>query len=393
MKILAITSGYPDSTYTIKKLFVHDQNIAFIEEGCLVEVLNLNAIEESLDGEIYQSIKVYKLKKSANNLLKVFHNLKQLKKIFSNKKYDLVLYNGLATNQFLFFSFFKSISTQTACLVLGSDGMLDSKNIFRNLIRKIILKKLDWIFPISNFTDTVVGDLEGRTDKTAQKSVIAYCGFNPKKFTNVLKQTKKELRIKYDIPQDTYVVLTVCDLIPRKGVDILVRAMVEYAKKDKNFIHIIIGQGEDKEKILNYAKEHNILNNIRQIDYIADDYELVEYYRVSDVYCMLSKTFYNPPASEGFGTSYVEASYMGIPVIGGNNGGTSSSIKHNFTGYLVDPYSLNCYLDVSHYLLVLQTDKEEYERLSKNGQYMASKEFTWNDNVKTIIKTIKESKK
>jgi len=104
---------------------------------------------------------------------------------------------------------------------------------------------------------------------------------------------------------------------------------------------------------------------------------------------MVSKTFYNPPNCEGFGISYIEASYLGIPVIGGNNGGSTTAIMHNFTGYLVDPYSKSCYLDIANYLKILNEDKQEYMRLSKNGKFFVLEEFTWSKNIEKILNKVK----
>ncbi len=387
MKILVVTSGYPDVN-SIKKLFAHEQNIAFMEKGCLVEVVNMNANIENINGEIYDKVRVYKLLSAKNNLLKIFTNLKNLKNNFSGKYYDLVIFNGLATNQTLYLKFFKSISSKQAVIVHGTDGVPD-KNILKNILRRHILKNMDWIFPVSNYTDTILSCLEKRTNESAKKTRVVYNGCDTSKFLNVLKVDKNILRKKFKIEEDTFVILTVCDLIPRKGIDILLKAIAVYAKDNQNYLHVIIGRGEEKENLVNYAKELDIYNHIRFIDYLEDSADVAKYYGVSDVYCMVSKNVYNPPGVEGFGISYIEASYIGVPVIGGSNGGTTTAVKHNFTGYLVDPYSESCYLDIANYLTLLDNDKNEYKRLSENGKKMVLEEFTWKHNVEKILEIVK----
>lgn len=386
MKILSITSGYPDKEYRVKKIFAHEQNKEFQKQGCEINVINLGATTNITEN--FEGIDVLKVKKSGNNLLKIFKNIQLIKKHLKSKKFDLVLFNGLAANQYFYLKYFKSITRKTAIIVHGTDGMLE-KSWLKNYLKRRFLKKVDYIFPVSHYTDTLVAHLEKRTDKSAKKSKVVYNGINPSKFSDVLNISKEELKKEFGIKKETFVILTVCDLIERKGIDILIKAVAHFSKKNKDFLHIIIGKGDKKASLIEQAKQLNIIENIKFIDYIEKDEELVKYYKLADVYSMLSKTTYNKPATEGFGISYIEASYLGVPVIGGNNGGTTTAVQHNFTGFLVDPYSEQSYKDVSNYLNLLKNNREEYNRLSKNGIFMVEKEFTWKKNVEKILKLIK----
>jgi phosphatidylinositol alpha-1,6-mannosyltransferase len=330
---------------------------------------------------------VFKFGKTNNNIIKVVKLQLTLKSLFKNKSYDLILFNGLSANQYFYLSFLKSISKCTAVIVHGSDGMI-VKSLLKNYLRRKFLQKVDFIFPVSHYTDILVSHLEKRTNDSAQKSKVICNGVNKDKFRSIKDKTKNEIRAEFNISKDKFVILTVCDLIERKGVDILIKALGEYKKYDENFLHIIIGRGDQVDILKNYSKEVGIDKNILFIDYVKNDSDLVKYYKLCDVYCMVSKTYYNPPNCEGFGISYIEASYLGIPVIGGDNGGPTTAIKHNFTGYLVDPYSENCYLEISNYLNVLSKDKVEYERLSNNGKLVVSRDFTWGKNVSKILNIV-----
>lgn len=386
MKILSISSGYPDKNYRVKKIFAHEQNLEFKKQGCHIDVINLGADRNQI--EIYEGITVYKYLKAGNNLFKIYKIINKLKKQINNKDYDLVLFNGLATNQYFYLKYIKNISKKVAVIVHGTDGMID-KSSLKNYIRRKFLKQVDYIFPVSNYTDTLVAYLERRTNKSASKSKVIYNGINVDKFLSVIALSKENIRNEFHINKNVFVILTVCDLIERKGVDILIDAIANFSKKNKDFLHIIIGRGDQEKTLKTKVKTFGLQNNIQFIDYIAKDNDLVKYYKLADVYCMLSKTIYDVPACEGFGISYIEASYLGLPVIGGNNGGPTSAIQHNFTGYLVDPYSKDCHLDVSNYLSILKNDKKEYIRLSNNGQIAVNKEFTWTKNVSKILKIIK----
>ena len=44
---------------------------------------------------------------------------------------------------------------------------------------------------------------------------------------------------------------------------------------------------------------------------------------------------------EGFGIAYVEAAQLGIPSLGGKDGGASDAIQHNKTGLICDGNNLD----------------------------------------------------
>lgn len=388
MRILCVSSGYPDKKNRVKKIFAHEQNLEFVKQNHHVEVINLGSEVAVSQFEFYEGIKVFKFQRTNSNIFKVLMMKCVLKRVLKNEKYDLILFNGLAANQYFYLNFFKSISNCVAVIVHGTDGMIE-KNIFKNYLKNKFLKKTNLVFPVSQFTDTLVAHLGKRTNITASKYQIISNGVNEDKFSSIKEGKKEQIREEFNIPKNKFVILTICDLIERKGVDILIKALSEYAKYNNDFLHIIIGRGNQDNILKNYAKELKLDKNILFIDYVENDRDLVKYYKLSDVYCMVSKTYYNPPNSEGFGISYIEASYLGIPVIGGNNGGSTTAIKHNFTGYLVDPYLDTCYLDIASYLILLHQDREEYERLSANGKLMVSRDFTWSKNVTKISNIVK----
>ena len=385
MKILSFTSGYPDKENRVKKIFAHEQNLEFKRQGHEVIVINVGAPETLFEN--FEGIDVYKYMKSGNNLLKLYKTLLEIKKQFKNKYFDLVLFNGLAANQYIFLNFLKSISNKVAVIVHGTDGMI-SKNLLKNSIRRKFLKNVNFIFPVSYYTDTLVAHLEKRTNKSASKSIVVPNGINVDKFSDVVTISENNLRNEFKIDQGSFVVLTVSDLIERKGIDILIDAIKIFYETNKKIKHIIIGRGDQAILLKEKVAKLNLNHIVEFIDYVADDKQLVKYYKLCDVYCMVSKTLYDKPACEGFGISYIEASYLGKPVIGGDNGGTTTAIKHNFTGYLVNPYSKECSKDIANYLSILQKDKKEYNRTSNNGKLAVNREFTWKQNVSRILKII-----
>ena len=85
MRILSVTSGYPNKINRVKKIFTHEQNLEFSNIGCYVEVINLGAESTVKEPEIYEGIPVFKLSKTGNNILKVLKLKKLLCNLLKNK--------------------------------------------------------------------------------------------------------------------------------------------------------------------------------------------------------------------------------------------------------------------------------------------------------------------
>ena len=73
---------------------------------------------------------------------------------------------------------------------------------------------------------------------------------------------------------------------------------------------------------------------------------------------------------EGFGLTVSEALWKMRPVIGGNTGGIPLQIIHKVTGFLV-----NTPEEAAHYTLYLLRNKEERERLGRNGREHVRRNF------------------
>ena len=75
---------------------------------------------------------------------------------------------------------------------------------------------------------------------------------------------------------------------------------------------------------------------------------------------------------EGFGISYLEAAFFGIPSIASNIGGTLEAVLHNSTGKIINNIE-NLYKTIRELLL----DNEQRKILGKNAQKRAIDEFSW----------------
>jgi glycosyltransferase involved in cell wall biosynthesis len=156
-----------------------------------------------------------------------------------------------------------------------------------------------------------------------------------------ITMTKEEIRNKWNIPNDKYVVLIVCNLIDeyadkyivnRKGIDAQLIAFKQFNEKYKNsllFIHSTKYKYDNSLYPLGdlICKLEFTQDNFFWNKNILSEIELHELYKMSDILLNCTK-------SEGFGVPILEAQYYNINVI--TNHFTSMK-EHNFQDNVVEP--------------------------------------------------------
>lgn len=111
-----------------------------------------------------------------------------------------------------------------------------------------------------------------------------------------------------------------------KGHDVLLEVM---CKLDESFIWIVSGEGDDRYRLIEKAKEYGLSNRVHFLGRVGIN-DLVDYYNLCDIFVM-------PSTGEGFGIVFLEAMACGKPVIGGGVDGSREPLMDGNLGYMVDP--------------------------------------------------------
>jgi phosphatidylinositol alpha-1,6-mannosyltransferase len=134
----------------------------------------------------------------------------------------------------------------------------------------------------------------------------------------------------------SFVVLTVGNLVERKGHDMVLHAIAALKGKIPELVYVISGAGPHDVVLQRTAAELGISDRVRFVGRIPTA-DLPALYAASDVFAMPSRLREQARDVEGFGIVFVEASACGIPVIGGRSGGIEDAVVHDQTGMLVEP--------------------------------------------------------
>jgi len=201
-----------------------------------------------------------------------------------------------------------------------------------------------------------------------------------------VKESSQELRKKHNISPDEFIILSVSRFYPRKGFETVLKAVKLIINELPNvrIRYLIIGSGEEEQKIRNTIKKLNLDNRVELLGSL-DEKLKNEYYKLSNVFVLVPEIKKN--SIEGFGIVYIEANYFKLPVIGSRSGGVRIAIEDGKSGFLIEPNNVK---ELKEKILVLYKNKELRQKLGEYGYNRVIKHFNWKDNAlkyRELLKT------
>ena len=207
--------------------------------------------------------------------------------------------------------------------------------------------------------------LELFAPESSKKIRVIPMGINPGKFS---QGTFSELKKKY---QAQHIILSVGRLIDWKGTIYLIDAMPDVLHQFPDTVLLIIGEGPEKEKLVNRTHELGLENRIH-FPGVVDTADLSSYYHAADIFVLpsISKSGY----TEAFGVVLLEAMASGCPVIGSNVGGIPDIITDGETGFLEPERRPDL---LAQKIVRLLSDERLREIFRQNGLIRVDEKFSW----------------
>jgi phosphatidylinositol alpha-1,6-mannosyltransferase len=168
-------------------------------------------------------------------------------------------------------------------------------------------------------------------------------------------------------------ILTVGNLVPRKGHDVVIRALPAILSRVPGLLYVIVGEGPNQEPLEQLARSVGVRNCVLFAGRVPHE-RLPEYFALCDAYVMPSRARLEQADLEGFGLVYLEANACGKPAIGGRAGGVPDAIVHGKTGLLVDPGDAD---DVARAVVTLLGNRELATMMGRQGLERVRASFTW----------------
>ncbi len=172
---------------------------------------------------------------------------------------------------------------------------------------------------------------------------------------------------------DAPVICCVSRLVPRKGQDMLIRALPRVARAVRDVRLLIVGIGHYEGSLRRLARANGVGDRVIFAGG-APYADLPAYFRAGDVFAMPCRARWFGLDVEALGAVFLQASAVGRPIVVGRSGGAPEAVRDGETGLLVDPTSPDAIADA---LVALLNDPARAAAMGAAGARWMLDEWTW----------------
>ncbi|WP_096288638.1 GDP-mannose-dependent alpha-(1-6)-phosphatidylinositol monomannoside mannosyltransferase [Mycobacterium ahvazicum] len=183
---------------------------------------------------------------------------------------------------------------------------------------------------------------------------------------------RTELRNRYGLGERPTVVC-LSRLVPRKGQDMLIKALPSIRERVDGAALVIVGSGPYLDALRKLAQSCGVADHVTFTGAVPSA-ELPAHYALADVFAMPCRTRGAGMDVEGLGIVFLEASATGVPVIAGDSGGAPEAVQHNKTGLVVDGNSVRMIGDAVTELLA---DPDRAALMGAAGRDWVTTNWRW----------------
>lgn len=237
------------------------------------------------------------------------------------------------------------------------------------------IEETERIITISNYVGKVIC---GLYPQAAPKVRTIYSGVNldlfvPWERSQAAKQIRNQLRSQYKL-NGKQVILFVGRLTPKKGADILVRAMNELSRRHSDIALVLVGGSwYSVDKVSDYVAYVRALAARSPVPVITTGYvpaeQIHHWFWAGDIFVCPSQW------EEPLARVHYEAMAAGLPFVTTQRGGNPEVIV-NGNGLLVEqPENPQAFAEKLHTLL---SNRDLQRRMGNAGRRLAEERFSWN---------------
>ena len=301
-----------------------------------------------------------------------------IKAFFLNRKMSYCLSIGIIYNHAgLAATFFKYIQPKIPFLLNLQDGDTDDV-INRNTrgiqaITDLIYIKPDVITTIATF-------LTERAKSKGFKGNFQLIpnGVDISKFSKQISDDEKNaIRSRLKMENDDKMIITTSRLNYKNAIEDVINSLIFLPN---NFKFIIIGNGEEEEKLKSLTKKLSLTSRVTFLGYMPHD-EMIPYLKSSDFFC-------RPSLQEGLGNSFLEAMMAGVPVIATPVGGIPDFLINGSTGIFCN---IKDSKSIAEGILKLDEDKNLRDNIIINAKVAILNKYDWDkvsESYNNLFKTI-----
>ena len=193
---------------------------------------------------------------------------------------------------------------------------------------------------------------------------------------------KKRAELHARIGNPSPILSTVARLEPRKGVDMVIRALPAIRRRFPSVAYLVAGGGDDRERLERLADTMGVTDSVHFLGRV-DDAEKAAVYAESDLFVMPVRR--EGDSVEGFGIVYREANWYGVPVLAGRDGGAVDAVVEGETGALCSGTDQD---EVTSAILGLLGDETQRQKMSACAAELARGPAQWKSTVSEFLSAL-----
>jgi phosphatidyl-myo-inositol dimannoside synthase len=194
---------------------------------------------------------------------------------------------------------------------------------------------------------------------------------------------RAELRARYRLGERP-VVVCVSRLVPRKGQDMLIRAMPAIRQRVPGAALVIVGGGPYLTSLRRLAHSFGVAEHVVFTEGVPGD-ELPAHHALADVFAMPCRTRGAGLDVEGLGIVFLEASATGVPVVAGASGGAPETVRDGETGVVVDGWDVGA---IAASVSDLLADPDRAARMGQAGRRWVVENWQWSTKAQQLAELL-----
>jgi phosphatidylinositol alpha-1,6-mannosyltransferase len=241
-----------------------------------------------------------------------------------------------------------------------------------HLARAAVLKRADHVLAVSHFTAEHAIAAGAR----AERVQVINPGVDAASFAAAAERAERrtgKLRL-----------LTVARLVERKGIDTVLQALPEIARRHPSVRYAIAGAGADRARLEALVAQLGLGERVDWLGYVSHD-ALAALYASADLFVLPSRSIPEQGDIEGFGLVLLEAQAAGTPVIAARSGGMPDAVQDGVTGVLVAPNDAAALANAASALLADDVKRAEMSTAART--FAASK--SWRATARAFLTTLR----
>ncbi|MFF9511027.1 glycosyltransferase family 4 protein [Streptomyces sp. NPDC014724] len=179
------------------------------------------------------------------------------------------------------------------------------------------------------------------------------------------------------------VILCVARLVPRKGQDMLIRALPLIRREVPDAVLVVVGRGPGEARLRTMAG-HLDGSAVRFVGGKSHT-ETPAYYAAADVFAMPCRTRKGGLEAEGLGIVFLEAAASGLPVVVGDSGGAPDTVLDGRTGQVVDGTDV---VALAGALTRILLDGELAAEMGAAGREWARESWSWDASARHLTQLL-----